>query len=170
MATEHSRRLSCHQAAGPSPGPRTGNPARQRTCGNNPRLGGTAHRRGDLAFPRNPSLETASEFEADETRRAFFENALKQRLRAGDRPVLEQPPGHGRAVAGFGAGWFLASGMIDEGDTLFHVVMPGVFGIVTGWTLVHGKQLLRKFNYLVFGGSSPGERGPTGPQPIKPDV
>jgi hypothetical protein len=46
-------------------------------------------------------------------------------------------------AAGFGAGWFVASGMPNNGDTTWHLIVPGITGIAAGWILVQLERALR---------------------------
>jgi hypothetical protein len=47
-------------------------------------------------------------------------------------------------VAGaFGAGWFIASGLPGDADTIWHLIVPGAAGILAGFTLLRRKEVLR---------------------------
>jgi DNA-binding Lrp family transcriptional regulator len=46
-------------------------------------------------------------------------------------------------AGGFGAGWFVASGMQQDPDTIWHLIVPGLAGILPGLAIVHRKEVLR---------------------------
>jgi hypothetical protein len=57
---------------------------------------------------------------------------------------------------GYGLGWFVASGLISEGDTTFHLTVPGLTAMALGWLVLtlRAKHLTRLARWL--------EPGPVG--------
>lgn len=46
--------------------------------------------------------------------------------------------------AGFGLGWFLSGGTPSDGDTLFHLTVPGATAAVLGWIVLKARWPWRK--------------------------